>query len=94
MTPVVFDTICASYERQIAQMELIIAALRHDLADERDLRIAADAKIDELREIVAHQGRVIEEARGVGQAMIAAMDAELIVRDEQGRVMLEQGFIE
>jgi hypothetical protein len=45
-------------------------------------------------DVIRRQGAVIEEARGVGQAMIAAMDAELIVRDEQGRVMLEQGFIE
>ena len=63
MTPVVFDTICASYERQIAQMELIIAALRHDLADERDLRIAADAKIDELKEVADRQKDRLQSVR-------------------------------
>jgi len=69
MTPVVFETICASYERQIAQMELIIAALRHDLADERDLRIAADAKIDELKEVAERQKDRLQAVRETAGAV-------------------------
>ncbi len=63
MTPIIFDTICASYEKSIDQLEVTIVMLRHDLADERDLLTKANAKIDELKEIADRQKDRLQAVR-------------------------------
>jgi len=69
LTPIIFDTICNSYERQLNALELPIATLRHDLADARDLRIALEAKIDELKEVADRQKDRLEALRETATAV-------------------------